>query len=186
LPGMGGSMWPSRLTKGWTVAGITTFQTGFPLDVVDSSLPGGGYAPISAFSDNTSWEGPNQVARVTYSNPRTGGANVWFSKSSFAQVACAPSCSAAGVPPSSVAAYGDAPRNLMRGPGINNWDFQLYKDTQITESTRLELRMEAYNVFNHTQFNPQFVITDINNPSFGSVTGAYNPRRVQLAAKFYF
>jgi Carboxypeptidase regulatory-like domain len=185
LPGMG-SMWLSRLTKGWTVAGITTFQTGFPLDVVDSSLPGGGYAPISAFSDNTSWEGPNQVAPVTYSNPRTGGANVWFSKSSFAQVACAPSCSAAGVPPSSVVAYGDAPRNLMRGPGINNWDFQLYKDTQITESTRLELRMEAYNVFNHTQFDPQFVITDINNPSFGTVTGAYNPRRVQLAAKFYF
>jgi Carboxypeptidase regulatory-like domain len=186
LPGVGGSTWMSRLTKGWTISGITTFQTGFPLDVYDSSFPGGGYAPISGVSDFTSWEGPNQVAPVTYFNPRTGGANQWFSPSSFAQVVCAPSCAAAGVPPSSVEAYGDAPRNLMRGPGINNWDFQLYKDTQITESTRVELRMEMYNVFNHTQFNPLNVVTDINNPAFGQVLGAYNPRRVQLAAKFYF
>jgi Carboxypeptidase regulatory-like domain len=181
LPGINGSMWLSRLTKGWTIAGITSFQTGFPLDVYDMSFPGGGYAPISGVSDFTSWEGPNQVAPVTYSNPRSTADHVWFSASSFAQVTCAPGC-----PPNSVAAYGNARRNLMRGPGINNWDFQLYKDTQITESMKVELRIEGYNVFNHTQYNPIDIITDISNPAFGTATGALDPRRVQLAAKFYF
>jgi Carboxypeptidase regulatory-like domain len=186
LPGIHGSTWASKLTEGWTIAGITTFQTGFPSDVYDSSYPGGGYGPISGVSDNVGWEGPNLVGPITYSNPRTDGANVWFSASSFAQVTCAPSCAAVGVSPSSVVAYGDAPRNVLRGPGINNWDFQLFKDTKITESTRVELRLEMYNVFNHTQFNPEGLVTDINNPSFGQDLAAYNPRRIQLAAKFYF
>jgi hypothetical protein len=52
---------------------------------------------------------------------------------------------------------------------------------------RFELRAEVYNIFNHTQFNPQFIITDINQgTSFGQAQGAYDARETQLAAKFYF
>jgi hypothetical protein len=77
--------------------------------------------------------------------------------------------------------------NPLIGPGLNNWDFQLFKDTNITESTRLELRIEFYNVFNHTQFDPAGIVTDINAGSaFGQVFAAHHPREIQLAAKFYF
>ncbi len=58
------------------------------------------------------------------------------------------------------------------------------KDTRITESTRLELRFEAYNVFNHAPFfNP---VGDINASNFGQVVQAHDPRLIQLGAKFYF
>ena len=74
----------------------------------------------------------------------------------------------------------------MRGPGISNTDFQLFKDTHVTESTRIELRIEFYNVFNHTQFSPNGIVTDISDPRFGRELAANAPRLIQLAAKFYF
>jgi hypothetical protein len=176
IPGMHGDWIVSRLTKGWTIAGITTFQTGFPLDVADESFPSGGFLPSA--SDFSGWDGPNQVAPVTYLNPRSAG-SPWFSPGSFAEVT-------PNGDPTSVVSYGNAPRAPLRGPGLNNWDFQLYKDTQISERTKFELRIEAYNVFNHTQFDPNGVITDIVAPNFGNETLALAPRRIQLAAKFYF
>jgi Carboxypeptidase regulatory-like domain len=181
IPGLHSSSWMlSRLTSGWTIAGITTFQTGFPLDVIDSSFPSGGYQ--AAASDFTSWEGPDLIGPIHYFDPRNSPDNAWFSASSFAQVSCAPSCTN----PAAASSYGNAPRNLLRGPGLNNWDFQLYKDTQINERMKVETRIEFYNVFNHTQFDPIGVITDINNPAFGTETAAHDPRLIQLAAKVYF
>ena len=175
IPGMHGDWLVSRLTRGWTIAGITTFQTGFPLDVVDLSDPSGGCYP--AASDFGCWDGPNQVAPIKYMNPRTTG--YWFDPSSFAPVT--PNGN-----PTSVVSYGDAPRNVLRGPGLNNWDFELYKDTQITERTKIELRIESYNVFNHTQFDPNGVGTFDLAGNFGAITQAHNPRFMQLAAKVYF
>jgi len=199
IPGMHGDWIVSRLTKGWTIAGITTFQTGFPLDVADESFPSGGL--LLCCSDFVGWDGPNQIAPIQYLNPRSAG-NPWFAttdnstcavyvKGSCASTKCATvSCAFAPVTPNgnpaSPVSYGNAPRNPLRGPGLNNWDFQLYKDTQITERTRFELRIEFYNVFNHTQFDSQGIITDIIAPNFGDETLAHNPRQIQLAAKFYF
>ena len=112
---------------------------------------------------------------------------MWFDPSAFAPVGCeAAGCSASGVSPTSVAAYGNAPRNVLRGPGLNNWDVELYKDTQVTERAKVELRIEFYNVFNHIQFDPDGVITDIGSGNFGKVTKALPQRRLQLAAKVYF
>ncbi len=178
IPGRRGSSWLlSRLTSGWTIAGITTFQTGFPLDVIDSSFPSGGYQ--AAVSDFSSWEGPNLVGPVKYFDPRNSADNAWFSASSFARVT-------SNGDPTSAVSYGNAPRNPLRGPGLNNWDFQLYKDTQLNERMKVETRIEFYNIFNHTQFDALGVITDINNSNFGNETAAHDPRRIQLAAKFYF
>jgi hypothetical protein len=182
IPGWKGSGLMSRLTSGWTMAGITTFQTGFPLDVADNATPSGG---CNGGGDFSCWDGPNLVGPVKYLNPRTTG--MWFDPSAFATVPCeAAGCSASGVSPTSVAAYGNAPRNVLRGPGINNWDFQFFKDTQISESKRVELRIEFYNVFNHTQYDPNGVVTDISAVNFGAATTTLSPRRIQLAGKFYF
>ena len=75
---------------------------------------------------------------------------------------------------------------MLRGPGISNFDWALFKDTTVTERTRLELRFEFFNLFNHTQFSPNAITTDISSTNFGRILSARDPRLVQLAAKFYF
>lgn len=182
IPGWhGDNLLLSRVTKGWTFSGITTFQKGFPMDVIDSAdqslrcMPGN--------QDFACFDVPNIVAPVhyldphlsSYPNPALPG-HMFFDPTSFA--------------PAAAGTFGNAPRDLLVGPGINNFDFQLSKDTYITESMRLELRIEFYNLFNRTQvLSPAAIITDINyGPSvFGHVFSDNGiPREIQLAAKFYF
>ena len=80
---------------------------------------------------------------------------------------------------------GNSGRNFFHGPGINNWDFGLYKDTRVTEGTRIGVRFKFFNFFNHTQFDAPG--TDVNaTGQFGRVTAARPPRIIQLAAKFLF
>src|SRR5262249_60247820 len=59
-------------------------------------------------------------------------------------------------------------RNNLRGPGINNWDMSLQKNVAITERAQLRLRIEAFNVFNHTQFsgyNSNLNFSGLTNPT---------------------
>ncbi len=91
---------------------------------------------------------------------------------------------------------GNTGRNQFRGPGINNWNISLYKNVIFSERTRLQLRLETFNTFNHTQFagvisgisanNPGQAIDSSNRSNSGAVSGTYDPRNIQLAGKFYF
>ena len=81
---------------------------------------------------------------------------------------------------------GNAGRSPLRGPGIATFDWGFYKDTRITEQTRLELRFEFFNLWNHTQFSDNSISTNINSGNFGRILSAQPSRIVQLAAKFYF
>jgi hypothetical protein len=112
----------------------------------------------------------------TYLNPRTssvsGSDHYWFNPSAFASAA--------------FGSQGNAGRNPLRGPKIANFDWAFMKETQITESTRLELRFEFFNLFNHAQFDSGGISTDINDSNFGRILAARDPRIIQLAAKFYF
>lgn len=181
IPGTHKSWWVDRLTNGWTIAGITTFQDGFPLDVRDGAWSSLGCQ--AAQSDFACWDGPDLVGKVQYTNPRSG---TWFLPSAFAAPPAYPTPAAGAVTLPYL--YGNLPRNYLKGPGLNNWDFELYKDTQINERVKFELRMEAYNVFNHAQFDPNGILTDFNfgPPFFGSETNNLAPRQMQLAAKIYF
>jgi hypothetical protein len=80
--------------------------------------------------------------------------------------------------------FGNSRRRFFHGPGLNNFDMALSKATNITESTQLQLRFEAFNVFNHAQFkNPD---GEINSSTFGQVTEARDPRIMQVGLKFLF
>ena len=98
---------------------------------------------------------------------------------------------------------GNTGRNAFRGPGINNWDVSIFKNFNFTETKRLQLRLETFNTFNHTQFifNPGSGNASISAPgpglaptigpggtagNAGKITGARDPRNVQLGAKLYF
>ena len=73
------------------------------------------------------------------------------------------------------------------GPGLENWDMALQKYVKVTGTSRLEFRLEAFNVFNHTQFfGPNAVAGDVNASSFGQINSSDAPRLVQVAVKFAF
>jgi hypothetical protein len=191
---------PSRITDGWHLSGITTFQSGFPLDIVDSSFPSlsaSAYTYYSTFGVTGGWDVPNVAGPIQYVNPRTpqnpGDStlpqNYWFKTTTTTPAGCSPGtppCSIGGFSAPAYGTQGNAGRDLIHGPGLNNFDFAVLKDTNITESTRVEFRFEFFNVFNHTQFDPNGINTDFNSSSFGTVTAAHDPRIIQLAAKVYF
>ena len=79
---------------------------------------------------------------------------------------------------------GNSRRRFFHGPGLNNFTLSLAKSTKITESKELQLRFEAFNLFNHAQFfNPA---GDITSDDFGKVLSARDPRIMQFGVKFLF
>ncbi|MBS1815953.1 MAG: TonB-dependent receptor [Acidobacteria bacterium] len=90
--------------------------------------------------------------------------------------------------------FGNVPRTLpnVRGPGVINSDLSVFKVTPIYENLKLELRVEAFNVFNHPNFGlPGMTFVPGTNgqsstATFGKITDAADPRQIQLAAKLRF
>jgi hypothetical protein len=75
-------------------------------------------------------------------------------------------------------------RRFFSGPGINNWDMALLKDTQLNERMRIEFRAEFFNIVNHAQF--MAVNGNINNSTFATVLAAGQGRIGQFSLKLYF
>jgi hypothetical protein len=80
--------------------------------------------------------------------------------------------------------FGNAGRNILDGPGYANVNVALLKHVRLGAATRLQLRAEAFNVFNRTNFD----LPDnyFGSPTFGQVLSAQAPRRVQLGARLLF
>jgi hypothetical protein len=169
---------PKRLTNGWEISGITRFSTGLPITLVetdDQSLLGtnfGGPIPLNV-------DTPNLVAPVKKLDPRNSacpGACLFFDPSSFQG--------------SALGQEGNANRRFFHGPGVNNWDFTVLKNTQVNERFVLQFRGELFNIFNHAQFLGPSGVSNFNpqstTASFGSVTRAAPPRIVQLSLKLNF
>jgi hypothetical protein len=80
--------------------------------------------------------------------------------------------------------FGNAGRNILYGPGTFLMDFSAMKNFRITEGSRIQFRAEFFNLFNTPLFNnPSTSVTDSR---FGQITGARDPRIIQLALKVYF
>ncbi len=164
---------PSRLTSGWSLSGITRFASGFPVTMVnngDNSLIGTNPNGIN----NSSIDQPDYTGGPLHlsGNPRKNG-NHYFASSVFPM-------NALGTP-------GNARRRFFYGPGADNFDMAVAKNLAISEAKSLLFRMEAFNVFNHTQFNgPSSVDGNIGSSTFGDVVSAAPPRILQGAVKFTF
>jgi len=89
--------------------------------------------------------------------------------------------------PEPLGQVGDAMRRFFTGPGLLNTDLALLKNTKIRESEQIEFRAEAFNIFNHAQFNnPSGQVDNTGQGGFGYVTSANAPRIMQVALKFLF
>jgi hypothetical protein len=163
----------SNWTKGWTISGITHFSSGFPVTLLnygDNSLLGAEPNGINNFGVDEPQFTPGPLE--LNSDPRNGKS--YFNTSRF-------NLQPIGTP-------GNSRRRFFDGPGLDNYDMALMKNISLTESKSLQFRMEAFNVFNHTQFfGPTSVNGNINDSqSFGQVVSAAAPRQMQAALKFMF
>jgi len=81
--------------------------------------------------------------------------------------------------------FGNAGRNIIRGPAFFQADLGLHKQFPLwNETTRLEFRVEAFNLFNHSNFFAPD--TNVSNPTFGTLRTAFPAREIQFALKLYF
>ena len=80
--------------------------------------------------------------------------------------------------------FGNAGRNIARGPANTNVDASLVRDFQLPGETRLQFRAEVFNVSNHVNFG--LPLADLNSPNFGRIFSAGSPRLMQFALKWIF
>lgn len=156
----------AKLVNGWETFGIVTLQSGRPFTVallseIDNSGTG---RSILGFGAN---DRPNLVGNPELSNPTT---QQWFNTAAFA-------FSAPGT-------FGNAGRNILDGPGYQNVNMSLLKNTRLNERVNLQFRAEAFNLFNHPNFN----LPDnfLGSPTFGRITSARDPRHIQFGLKLLF
>jgi hypothetical protein len=173
---------------GWELSGVSQFWSGSPC--MNSSAGGVGDSCDLQSSGNLGNGGFGHIRpdyaggqiRIHPSHNQPAGVNpMWFNPAAFS------------VPANGT--YGTFKRNTIYGPGIDNYNVSVYKNINITESVRFQLRVEAYNVFNHTQWSTINTGLSAPNPgqnygtnpgSSGQINATRDPRQLQLGGKFYF
>jgi len=161
---------PHAIADGWQTTGILTLQTGQPMSVLtgeDQSSTGLGNDRPDLIGNPNS--GPHTV-------------NQWFNTAAFT--------------PNQPLTFGNAGRNIVKGPSFKNADFALMKNTRIAETANLEFRAEFFNIFNHPNFALPGNIESA--PNFGVISqtpdvaqnnvglGSGGPRLIQFGLKFSF
>lgn len=148
---------------GWQVAGIGIFQGGFPFSIGATDL---GFIN-EAFGQRADLVG-NPYPAGFHKTPTE-----WFNTAAFAQPA--------------PGEFGTSGRNIIRMPGVNNWNLSLSKDFHLSEKATLEFRIDSFNLLNH----PEFSVPNagVNSATFGviSLTNSLYPARInQVSLRIEF
>jgi TonB-dependent Receptor Plug Domain. len=174
LPFFKGGGLTNKLLGGWQVSGITIAQTGTPFSVTN----GTNFGDNAGVGNGTgTGSRPDLVgdphSGFTSNDPTTFGP-LFYNPSAYA------------VPTGLT--FGDVGRNTLFLPGRLNFDFGVTKRFAITESTGLDFKWEAFNLFNHTQFGngTDSIDSSFGSPTFLHLTTAHAPRRMQFGLRFYF
>jgi hypothetical protein len=155
-----GSSWIGR---GWNVGGIVRISSGLPYTVVTGATIG----------DGSHVQRPNLVCANAFTGQSAG---------LFAQV-LNPACFAIPNVPDPATGFfiGNLGRDTFTGPSLMNFDFNVTKNTRISERFTHEFRAEFFNIFNKANFNAP--VTALNSPNFGKILAAGSGREIQLAMK---
>lgn len=159
----------SAVVNGWSLSGVVIIETGLPYSITDSR----GGTIVGGQGDYVQFAPGMGPSDVPISNPTRLH---YFNTSVFA-------------PPPVIGNgtyFGNSPRNFLTGPGFWNTDLSVAKAFPIREPMRLELRVEAFNLFNHPNFgNPGSNFSTLS--SFGIISSTVSsPRIFQVALKFRF
>ncbi len=170
LPNLARSSAAKYAINGWQINGITRFWSGQPLTIGSNGNPGtlGGGVRADYLGGQIT---PDNKSELDYFNVFTFGRPADGS-------------------------LGNLGRNTLRAPGINNWDISIFKNTRIAEKYAVQLRVETFNTFNHTQWagintglnlpNPNSTVTAATRGTLGQVTSTRDPRSLQFGLKFLF
>ncbi|HYE72479.1 MAG TPA: hypothetical protein VEF04_04075, partial [Blastocatellia bacterium] len=155
----------SKVIGGFSVNAIVQAQSGFPLSIsaANASLQGLAFNALR----------PNIVGDVeTSATTKADRIRQYFNTLAFAHPA--------------PYTFGDAPRTLsnLRGPSYFSTNLSLQRDFKFTENSKLQIRLEGFNIFNRTNF--QVPGTALGGANFGVITTTEDPRQFQIAAKLYF
>ena len=138
----------------WRFSGITVIQSGFV------------FSPGLATGTSGLAARPNAVGSV--SGPKT--LEKWFSTDAFV------------APPFGF--FGNAGTGLISGPGEQTWNWALFKAFPIREKAKLEFRVEAFNIWNHPNFDA--VSNNLGSGTYGQITRAMEPRILEFGLRFDF
>jgi hypothetical protein len=170
-----------KLLGGWSASGMTIIQNGTPMTFSDNR---GGSIYGNAGTSRAQFCPGMGVGNIATSGSVKDRLNAFFNKSAF----CAPPAIWDGIGTDQdndyPTIYGNTSVGMILGPGQDNTDLSVNKSIAIKES-KMELRMELFNAFNHPQFStPDTGVTD---PTFGEITSSsVNPRLIQFALKYSF
>ncbi|HEX9929070.1 MAG TPA: TonB-dependent receptor [Pyrinomonadaceae bacterium] len=162
-----------KVFGGWQASGIVSLMTGLPFTPVTSSYDPAGLGFISAAIAGGR---PNVLCNPNENAPRTQ--QQYFNTACFEQN---PATNATGLSNT----VGSGSRGMIHGPGTKRVDFTMTKNIRFTESIRLQLRGEAFNVFNTTNFRT-FSSLNVTSAAFGQIGTVRDPRTLQFGIKFYF
>jgi hypothetical protein len=185
----GSNAWIEKIAGGWTLSGIFNIHSGFPWTPMVSVNGGNTYctqcgygslfpaAYLGGAGQSTSNSAFETVANSNFPN---GGA-AYFSPTAY------PASLATTLPPSP-----GVQRNSLNLPGYKGVDmtlakaFGLPKARVLGENARIELRVDAYNLFNNLNLNPNMISNNTGSSNFGTITGALAGRVITLGARFSF
>ena len=152
----------SAWTRDWQIATIVQSQSGNPVNIVTSN------ATLNGVPNTVR---PDLMAPIRI----VGTVDQWFDPASFA----------------AVPRFGNLGRNVVIGPSFHNTDLSVSKVITIAERYRLQLRVDAFDLFNHPNFGPPGNV--VGTPTFGKISRTRLPtgeagssRQIQLAAKLSF
>ncbi len=193
---------------GWQVTTITTFQRGFPFSIhcnndllvlttftginrcneIGNPYPSGFHKDINHWFNNT----------ISFNTSPTDATDPFRASCVAANISAVAFCQPLN------GQFGNSGRDILRGPGINNWDMGIGKDFRFTERVSFQFRAEAFNVFNHAQYgfdpftstgigapvddNPNdfAIINGVSKSTFGQIQAAHPGRVIQLGGKIVF
>ena len=207
------------IRNGWGVNGIVTLQSGQPFQLNynfedDYNGTGEGFArPDILGKPVYNQNDPNNFMQLgTFAVPCTLAQGTGAGNCQLINPTSGAICTLQGIGPNCINSmhFGSEGRNSLIGPHFRQFDFSLFKDTSLTEHLKMQLRFEAYNLFNHPNFANPYLPTfiadaapngiNLNGTSAGALRltatgdvgigypflGSGGPRSLQLAAKFTF
>ncbi len=170
--------WLGEIAGGWSVAGVTTVQSGHRLTIYNSANT---FNVFGITNDRAQLAPGCTYGQLVTSGSIQSKLNDYFNASCFAPP---PVIGADGIG----TGFGNSGVGIVTGPPQHNWDISAIKHFPfgiINEKANLEFRAEFFNAFNH----PQFVdpVSDTSAPNLGQITAtAVNPRIIQFALKVNF
>jgi hypothetical protein len=195
-----GNSWADKIVGGWSLSGIWNWHSGFPwnpfISTVGGSLYCGNCGAYNLFpaaylggagssTSNGAFEGSvSGNFPLAATSPNKAG--VYYSTPAYTPYNCG-TCSGTAVPPAP-----GVGRNSLNLPGYKDVDlslvkgFGLPKAPVLGEGAKIELRIDAFNIFNNLNLNDNRISNNIGNPNFGTISNSLAGRVLSLGARFTF